>query len=181
MDFIFKNAIAINFINLNFSERCEILAMRNEVREFMLHNRIVRLDEHLRFIELLKSEKSKAYFAIKLRDLVLDSKINLACNNEFVGVFCLNRVDLINKNAFFGIYLNKNFLGNGGILMEFLKNLSKHKFGLNMLYAEVLSTNERAKKFYLKHNFRCCGILNECVKRGEDFIALEIYECKLEA
>lgn len=167
MDFAFSNLIARNFIDLSRESHIEILAARNAVREFMLTSRKISEAEHLRFIESLKSDKSKIYFAIYQE-------------SQMLGVICLNHIDLANKNAFFGIY-SAFGAKSGANLLKMLKFIAFSELNLRILYAKVLSTNLRAIRFYQKHGFMRCGALIEAIKRDGKFIDLEIYALRNES
>ena len=159
MDFAFENMVAINFINLDNARACEVLEMRNAVREFMLKRRKISKDEHFRFIETLKKNKKNAYFA------VYEESIN------FIGVVCINEIDLANKNAFFGIY----GINHGAKLLQILRFIAFGELNLHILYAKVFATNNRAIRFYQKNGFVRCGAMIEAIKDGEKFIDLEIW------
>ncbi|MDE6885511.1 MAG: GNAT family N-acetyltransferase [Helicobacteraceae bacterium] len=106
-------------------------------------------------------------------DTNLDSSLN-AFRDEILGVVCFNRIDLINKIAYFGIYANPKFRGIGSHLFEVLWRIAFSELNLRILFAEVLSTNKRALKFYYKHNFKYCGSLKDAVRRDNTFIDIEI-------
>lgn len=106
-------------------------------------------------------------------DTNLDSSLN-AFRDEILGVVCFNRIDLINKIAYFGIYANPKFRGIGSHLFEVSWRIAFSELNLRILFAEVLSTNKRALKFYYKHNFKYCGSLKDAVRRDNTFIDIEI-------
>ena len=163
-DFAFENMMAINFVNLSKDCALQVLEARNAVREFMLKRRIISEVEHFRFIESLRNNKNNAYFAV----------YENAEFAKFIGVICLNNIDLANKNAFFGIYGTNN----GAKLLKMLRFIAFSELNLHILYAKVLSTNNRAIRFYEKSGFVRCGAMIEAFKDGETFIDLEIWALK---
>ncbi len=133
----------------------------------------------LRHSELsLESEESKNI------NLVDSSLVALAQNDEvmgensaFLGVICLNNIDLANKNATLGIYSVIN-AHNGAKLLKILRFIAFSELNLHILYAKVLSTNTRAIRFYQKSGFVRCGAMIEAIKDGEKFIDLDIWALK---
>lgn len=165
--------------------------------------------EHFRFIESLRNDKKNAYFAVYECELrksqippPLRSRIKKAGKNSpslrdsalcaqswqstkkfstFLGVVCLNQIDLANKNAFLGIYANLTAnptAKNGANLLKMLKFIAFSELNLHILYAKVLSTNSRALRFYDKNGFVRCGKLIEAIKDNEKFMDLEILALK---
>ena len=186
MDFVFENMVAINFVNLDNARACEVLEARNAVGEFMLTHRKISKAEHFRFIDSLRGNKNSAYFAVyekyKIAESRLDSanKINPSLQEKaqnLLGVICFNSLDLANKNAFFGIYSARGE-NNGAKLLQILRFIAFEGLNLHILYAKVLHTNARAIRFYEKNGFVRCGRLFEAVKRGVEFIDLEIWALK---
>ncbi len=101
--------------------------------------------------------------------------------STFLGVVCLNQIDLANKNAFLGIYSNFSAnptANNGAYLLKMLKFIAFSELNLHILYAKVLSTNSRALRFYDKNGFVRCGKLIEAIKDNEKFMDLEILALK---
>ncbi len=209
MDFVLENLVAVNFVNLSEIQAREVLKARNAVREFMLTAREIGEAEHFRFIESLRNDKKNAYFAVyecesrksqippplqmgikgvgknspSLRDSLLcaESWQSTKKFSTFLGVVCLNQIDLANKNAFLGIYANLTAnptANNGANLLKMLKFIAFSELNLHILYAKVLSTNSRALRFYDKNGFVRCGKLIEAIKDNEKFMDLEILALK---
>ena len=197
MDFAFENLVAVDFVNLSKSCALAVLEARNAVREFMLTSREIGEAEHFRFIESLRNDKRNAYFAVYecessetqtphplRRGIKGVGKNSLSLQDSaiakqftFIGVVCLNQIDLSNKNAFLGIY---SIVGanNGANLLKILKFIAFDELNLHILYAKVLSTNSRALRFYDKNGFVRCGKLIEAIKREDKFVDLEILALK---
>jgi len=90
-----ENIQLLNFIDLELEEKEMILKWRNhpDIRKWMYNQDEIKLEEHLGFIESLKSRKNKLYFLVKKED-------------EFIGV--IDFLDLDKKEIFYGIYSNPN-------------------------------------------------------------------------
>ena len=187
-NFALENLVALNFVNLSKDCACEVLKARNAVREFMLTRREISEAEHFRFIESLREAKNNAYFAVYEVDSPTDSVIarfghlpeskqSINENGAFMGVVCLNNIDLANKNATLGIYSAPN-AHNGAKLLKILRFIAFSELNLHILYAKVLSTNNRAIRFYEKSGFVRCGAMIEAIKESEKFIDLEIWALK---
>ena len=187
-NFALENLVALNFVNLSKARACEVLKARNAVREFMLTRREISEAEHFRFIESLREAKNMVYFAVYEVDSPTDSVIarfghlpeskqSINENGAFIGVICLNNIDLANKNATLGIYSAPN-AHNGAKLLKILRFIAFSELNLHILYAKVLSTNNRAIRFYEKSGFVRCGAMIEAIKENEKFIDLEIWALK---
>lgn len=181
-NFALENLVALNFINLSKDCALEVLKARNAVREFMLTRRIISETEHFRFIESLRNNKNNAYFAVYEVDspTIFHSATQGEStyeNGAFMGVICLNNIDLANKNATMGIYSTLN-AHNGAKLLKMLRFIAFSELNLHILYAKVISTNKRAIRFYEKSGFMRCGAMIEAIKKGEKFIDLEIWALK---
>lgn len=190
-NFALENLVALSFVNLSKDCALEVLEARNAVREFMLTRRIISCAEHFRFIESLRNNKNNAYFAVyevdsnksALRGESQDSPKQSTQgestyeNSAFMGVICLNNIDLANKNATMGIYSALN-AHNGAKLLKILRFIAFSELNLHTLYAKVISTNKRAIRFYEKSGFMRCGAMIEAIKEGEKFIDLEIWALK---
>lgn len=201
-NFALENLVALNFVNLSKDCALKVLEARNAVREFMLTRRIINEAEHFRFIESLRNNKNNAYFAVyevdsnksalqkmqgatdsSLRGESQDSPKQSTQgesaneNGAFMGVICLNNIDLANKNATLGIYSALN-AHNGAKLLKILRFIAFSELNLHILYAKVISTNKRAIRFYEKSGFMRCGAMIEAIKERDKFIDLEIWALK---
>ncbi len=187
-DFALENLVALNFVNLSKARALKVLEARNAVREFMLTRRIISEAEHFRFIESLRKAKNMAYFAVyeinlsesSLRGESQDSPKQSIKNGTFLGVVCINNIDLANKNATLGIYSVPN-ANNGAKLLKILRFIAFSELNLHILYAKVLSTNTRAIRFYQKSGFVRCGAMIEAIKENEKFIDLDIWALRCDS
>ncbi|MFN3264087.1 MAG: UDP-4-amino-4,6-dideoxy-N-acetyl-beta-L-altrosamine N-acetyltransferase, partial [Aquificaceae bacterium] len=143
-----------NFVNLTEEEREMVRRWRNhpEVRRWMYTDHEISVEEHKEFVENLKRDKRNFYY--------------LVCSEgKLIGVIYLNKVDLHNRNAYFGIYANpeEKIHGAGLILERSAISLAFEVAGLHTLKLEVIEDNERATNFYKRMGFVEEGRLREFV------------------
>lgn len=154
-DFVLGEVILVNFINLTYEKTEMVRNWRNKesIRKWMYSNHIISPEEHSKFIEGLQKDNKNFYW------LVEDKK------EEYIGVVYLNRIDLENKNTYFGIYSNPDckMSGAGHLLIECLKKLAFDVATLHTLKLEVIVSNEIAINFYKKSGFNEEGRLKEFV------------------
>ena len=145
MDFNFDNAVLINFTNLTDTEREMVRNWRNNenIRKWMHSSHIISRDEHIGFIEGSRNDIKNFYW-------LLNDKAS-----NHIGVVYLNRLNMVNKYAFLGLYKNpeSEFDGAGLLLMQSLKRVAFDIAGLETLKLDVMNHNTRAIKFYKKTGF----------------------------
>lgn len=129
----------LNFTTLNTLQKELVLSWRNHpsIRKWMMDDKVIPLENHLRFIDLLHTKTDRCYFLVQK-------------DAEYIGV-----VDLANINANtaeLGIYANPDMRGVGNILMNALIDHAK-TLGLSKLVANVFITNVRALNLYQKFEF----------------------------
>ena len=85
-------------------------------------------------------------------------QINRACVNdadEYLGTVSLKHINLLDKNAEYAISLCKKAHGKG--VAKFATNqilkIAFQELGLERVYLNVLTKNERANSFYKKYGF----------------------------
>lgn len=124
--------------------RIGILEMRNhhKVRKQMHSQDIINKKDHLEFIDSLKSNNSKKYFAVKYKQQVL-------------GVLNFTSINVKYKSAMFGVYSNllKKIDKAGSILMEAALTYFKNILFFEKLLLEVYESNHKAVRLYSKFNF----------------------------
>ena len=137
-----ENIKLLNFIDLELEEKEMILKWRNhpEIRKWMYNQDEITLDEHLTFIESLKSRKDKLYFLVKKED-------------EFIGVIDFTQL-VEKKSVHMGIYANPSIKGNGAILLNKIINYSFNNLKVERVFSEVFAENEKAHNLYKKFNFK---------------------------
>jgi UDP-4-amino-4,6-dideoxy-N-acetyl-beta-L-altrosamine N-acetyltransferase len=148
-----------NFIDLTYDEVVEVLSWRNHesIRIWMHTTNTITLDEHLAFIQSLKSTTSKLYFVV-------------IKNGNPIGVIDL--VNITNTSASLGLYANP-FSDRKGIGTIILRALMRHAYdtlGLSTLRLEYFFNNEKAKTLYEKFDFIPMG---EKEQNGQKIICME--------
>ena len=154
-----KNLKLINFTDLKLQEKEMILKWRNhpDIRKWMYNQDEIKLEEHLNFIESLKSRKDKLYFLVKKED-------------EFIGV--IDFTQLIEKESVhMGIYSNPNLSGNGKILLSKIIEYSFHDLKVEKVFSEVFIENEKAYNLYKKFNFKD---ISEKIVNNKKVICMEL-------
>ncbi len=91
MKIVFKN-----FIFLNDIEKKDILELRNKeyVRENMINSEPISLENHILFIESLKENKNKTYFAIFFDNQLIGS-LNIIKNEELIWGYILKKKQIL--------------------------------------------------------------------------------------
>ena len=120
-----ENIELINFIDLNMTEKQMVLDWRNNKRtsKFMYEKKNISLENHLKYIESLKTDLTKIYFLVKQ-------------DNIGIGVIDFTNIDLENKFVEIGLYSNPEQFGFGNFLMNQILC-----FPYNILYLEVFENN----------------------------------------
>lgn len=131
----------INFINLTQFEKELILEWRNSdrVRFNMINSEVISLNNHIKFIESLKSREDKKYFLVKN-------------SSEYIGVIYFTNIEI--DSCELGLYSNPNLRGVGSILIEQIIKEAFENLRVKKLKLEVKNSNERAINLYKKFNFR---------------------------
>ncbi len=136
----------INFTNLSYDEKLEILSLRNHicVRKWMFDKEPIALENHISYIDSLKDKKDRVYFVIKQY-------------GQAVGVIDFTNIDLNNLEADIGLYANPKFKGVGSLLMQNILDYAFNELNLKKLVAKVFEDNFSAIKLYKKFNFKEVG------------------------
>lgn len=163
-----KPYIAINFINLNKEQKNKMLSIRNNknISKWMQIESKITNKEHINFIDNLKKDYKKDYFAV-LKD------------NKIIGMCGFSEIDFINKNAFINIYSKESKIGYGSEILDFIKYIAFIEFNLNVIHAKVLEDNIYAIEFYKKHNFKEYGrLINSKIRNNDKLIDILILSLK---
>ncbi|EEL0809846.1 UDP-4-amino-4,6-dideoxy-N-acetyl-beta-L-altrosamine N-acetyltransferase [Campylobacter jejuni] len=128
-----------DFITLNLDKLKLVWQWRNDesVGQFML-NKSIKFEEHLNFIEQLKTSKDKKYFL-------------LFKENQAFGVIYFNNIT--NQTCEFGLYAKPNLKGVGQILMNEIIKYAFENLKVNTLKAYVFKDNRKALKLYQQNHF----------------------------
>ena len=134
----------INFIDLSFDEKVQVLQWRNdyEVRRWMYDAEPITEEEHLSFIGSLEKNTNKLYFVVRDGD-------------ENIGVIDFTNI-LSRRSLHMGLYANPYCLvkGKGNVLVGEIIRYAFDELNVKKIYSEVFSENIRAYKLYQKFGFK---------------------------
>jgi UDP-4-amino-4,6-dideoxy-N-acetyl-beta-L-altrosamine N-acetyltransferase len=152
------NIIFKNYIVLSIEEKKEVLEFRNHplVRSMMRNKDEIKLTHHLDFIDKLKSEKKNCYWAVIRK-------------NKLVGSVNLKEINSVKKSAFWGVFLNPNYIGTGigvEIQYEFMK-LFFETLKFKIIFAEALKVNRDTLSIQSKFLF-------ELVEESTDYFLMKL-------
>lgn len=140
-----RNFEFINYINLSNEDLLTILKYRNniEVRKMMRSSKEILVSEHYEYVEKLKLDLNNIYWVVKKKERIL-------------GAIYLNNINYNDKSAFWGVFLNSNYIGTGvGVEIEFeVMKLFFVEFGFDYIKAEVLKNNKDSHSIQSKFNFK---------------------------
>jgi len=117
---------------------------QEEIRNFMFTNHIISQEEHRTWYNRIKKNPSVEYWIFSEDDA------------KKAGLVYLYNVDLINRLAFWGIYIGDLSLNNKGIGSKVQFAVLDYvfiKMALNKLSCEVFTFNNKALHFYKKFGF----------------------------
>lgn len=132
----------IDFIDLNDAQKEIVFKWRNDERvaKFMLHKNI-SLDEHLKFLNDLKTKSNKKYFLIKMGG-----------GSKYIGV--IDFVNIDQNSCEFGIYANPELKSQGKILMQLMINYAKNTLCVKQIKGYAYNFNQKAIALYEKFGFK---------------------------
>ena len=137
-----KDIKLINFIDLSQEEKMMILEWRNrlDIQKWMYTQNDISLEDHLDFIDSLKTIKDKLYFLVKK-------------DNIYIGVIDFTQIKS-NESLVVGNYANPNLKGYGKILLETIIYFSFEILKVEKIFSEVYFENERAFSLYKIYGFK---------------------------
>ena len=140
-----------NFIFLNDIEKKDILELRNKeyVRENMINSEPISLENHILFIESLKENKNKTYFAIFFDNQLIGS-LNIIKNEELIwGLYFKEDANPIIKSCVTYLFLDFIFKKFNEDINSFvkIKNIQALNFNKNFGF-ETFKEDENY--YYLK-------------------------------
>lgn len=132
----------INYVDCTHEQNLEILNLRNldDVRKWMVNPEIISEGNHFKFVESLKDNPNRLYFAI-YRDGLL------------VGTYNLTKEE--NGNWERGIIANPETQGKGETIIwerQILADLPNH--GISAVTAKVKQNNPRSIRYHEKLGYR---------------------------
>lgn len=145
------------FGDLSTAEHQQVLSWRNhsEVRRWMYTPDVIAWEEHVAFVGRLQGDFPHAYWRVDQ-------------GAERLGVVYLNRISLVHRQAWLGLYGNPDLVGQGvgAKLGKVLQRLAFADLGLHALRLEVLTDNLRAQRLYARLGFRPEALFRQYVWIG---------------
>ena len=137
-----KDIKLINFIDLSQEEKMMILEWRNrlDIQKWMYTQNDISLEEHLDFIDSLKTIKDKLYFLVKK-------------DNIYIGVIDFTQIRP-NESLHMRIYTNPDLKDYDKILLETIIYFSFEILKVEKIFSEVYFENERAFSLYKIYGFK---------------------------
>lgn len=150
-------------IDCTIEQQLAVLEIRNQdgVRKSMYTEHIIQKDEHLAWIERLKTDNRQQVFA------VLDG------DGKPVGLVSLNAIDVLHKKADWAFYLDEKQRGGLGVALEFQTlNYAFGVIGLKKLNCEVIETNTQVVRLHKKFGFIEEGFRRENIEKNGERIGV---------
>lgn len=140
-----------NFIYLNDRELKEILELRNQnyIKDNMVNNETIRLENHLNFIDALKTLGNRKYFAVLEENKIIGS-LYFVKNEELTwGLYFKEEINPIIKSCVTYLFLDFIFSKFSEDINSFVKrkNIQALNFNKNFGF-EIFKEDE--EYYYLK-------------------------------
>lgn len=131
----------LDFTSLDIKVLEKILLWRNNpsIKKWMFTQNDIQLDDHLVFVNSLKKNTKKKYFAVKKE-------------NQYIGVISFSNIT--KKNVIMGVYKNPEIHGVGKLLMEQIIDYSFNNLRVEKIYSEVFEENAIALNLYKSFRFK---------------------------
>lgn len=131
----------VNFTDLLQDEKKMVLEWRNNqnIRKWMFNQDEIKLEDHLKYIDSLKTKDDRVYFLVKQ-------------NKQPMGV--IDFTDITAHSADIGIYSNPDLRGVGSLLMNLIIEYAFNVLKIKSLISEVYEENRSAIKLYNRFNFK---------------------------
>jgi len=134
-----------NYTDLSDEQHHQVLAMRNhpEIKQWMYNSESISLQEHMRFIDALKTDASKQYFLV-------------TSETDVLGSVNLKHIDKQSSMAELGLFTNPEMKikGLGKCLLAAIEAYAFDVLSLATLQLEVFSSNSRAIALYEKFSYQ---------------------------
>lgn len=140
-----------NFTKLNVAEHKKILSIRNleHIRVNMKSNELIELDNHLQWVERLKSDNKNIYYGVSL-------------DEEIVGAIYITTIDYDTKVCTWGLYFKEHinpFVSSISTYLIFEKIYNE--LGIKEIQLEVEASNTQAYRFDANFGFKEYDKYNE--------------------
>ena len=131
----------VDYRDLTETESRIIWEQRNEehIRKWMKNDQLIPWDKHCAFMQGLKTNDTKRYYAFFLGDLFLASY-------DIVGIH--------DAEAECGLYLNAEYEGRGlASMVQTVMEQKAREMGIHLLRSEVLPNNAASLRFFTRNGF----------------------------
>jgi UDP-4-amino-4,6-dideoxy-N-acetyl-beta-L-altrosamine N-acetyltransferase len=149
----------VPLVNLDTESQMKVRDIRNEegVRKWMYTDHPIGANEHLSWINRLKTDERQIVFVILDQD------------NDPRGVVSVNAIDHFHRKADWAYYLTQNARGGLGSAVEFsFINFVFESLGIDKLNCEVIAGNDSVVKLHKKFLFEEEGVRRaNIIKNGE--------------
>ena len=138
-----SNITLINFTDMTLGEKKMVLSWRNhpDIKRWMYNSDDILLENHMAFIETLKSSADKLYFLVKQEE-------------SYIGVIDFTKINRDNDSCEFGLYVDIELRGAGKLLLETICEYGFKSLKIKKLLAEAFVENEKAISLYKRFNFK---------------------------
>lgn len=150
-------------VSCSLQQQTQVREIRNQasVRSSMYTEHEIGLNEHLGWINRLKSDKKQIVYAV------------LNEEQRPIGVVSVNAIDELHKKSDWAFYLDENERGGLGAALEY--NLIEYVFEslkLEKLNCEVIETNESVVRLHKKFGFLEEGFRRENIEKNGERIGV---------
>lgn len=143
-------------------QKIAVREVRNQesVRKSMYTEHEIPLNEHLGWVERLRTDTRQIVFVV-----LVEGKVS--------GVVSVNAIDRLHLKSDWAFYLDENVRGGLGAALEFsLINFVFTELGLEKLNCEVIETNEAVVKMHKKFGFIEEGFRRENIIKNNSRIGV---------
>jgi UDP-4-amino-4,6-dideoxy-N-acetyl-beta-L-altrosamine N-acetyltransferase len=144
----FGEITLINFTELDENDLRFVLKMRNhpEIKKWMYNQNDITEEQHLDFVEMLRSNQQMKYFIVRQ-------------NENIIGSINFTNFNYLHSEADFGLYANPflSITGAGRILEETAISYAKNLLELIYLNLEVFEENKKVINLHKKYGFTKVG------------------------
>ena len=149
---------------LDSEQAMEVLSIRNEpgVRHNMYTDHVIQPDEHMSWIERLKSSNDTVFFAV-------------VHEGRTIGGVSLSGINLKHNRADWAFYLSEDCHGKGigsALERQFI-DMAFERFEIEKLNCEVIAFNEKVVDMHQRFGFKLEGARRDhCIRDGQKYDAV---------
>jgi len=152
-----RNIELVPLICLDTASQMAVRDMRNEknIRKWMYRDHLIELNEHLAWINKVKSDKSQIFFII------------MEAGNSPLGAVGISAIDYLHKKADWAFYLTEKARGGLGSAIEYcIINFIFDRLHMEKLNCEVIGGNDAVIKLHKKFLFKEEGFKRSNIIKG---------------